>query len=361
MQLEGKTGRERGPGILRVPESRKVPLTDLHLRQLPPLRPTQHVVPTGRVQEFRLTAAPQRWELVKEVWVEAWSFNGEVPGPTIRVTEGDTVRVTVENHLPVPTSVHWHGLHVPNAVDGVPPMTGHGIAPGQVQAYEFVANHAGTFMYHSHLDEIEQVDRGLYGAFIIDPQDATDQPAYDHDLVMVLSGWTVQESAGDGSPRPGGHPAAAHAGHGDGTEVAPGDGAPAHGGRPGGHRHDYNYWTINGKSFPDVPPIKVRYGDWVRLRLINISQDMHPMHLHGHDFRVIAMDGHPLPQPLILNTVNVAPGQTVDIDFTANNPGRWLLHCHILHHASNNMKAPGGLTAVVEYEDSLGTSGHGAH
>lgn len=330
-----------------------MPLTDTDLREFPPLRPTKRVTPTGRIREFRLAAAPVRWELVHGIWVDAWSYNGQVPGPTIRVTEGDTVRVNVGNRLPVPTSIHWHGLHVPNAADGVPPVTEHGIAPGQTQTYEFVANHAGTFMYHSHLDEIQQVDRGLSGAFIIDPQDPNGQLIYDHDLVMLLSGWTV--------PAPAESDGAGHGGHG-GRASAPRTGeAPAPGEQAGGHKHDYNYWTINGKAFPDVPPITVRYGDRVRLRLINISQDMHPMHLHGHDFRVIAMDGHPLAQPLILNTVNVAPGQTVDIDFIANNPGRWLFHCHILHHAANNMKAPGGLTAVIEYADAPGATDHRAH
>lgn len=333
METHGRTDVEPIPGAHQAPGQNQLPLTDAELRRLPPLRPTERVTATGQVREFHLVVEPVRWELVEEVWVEAWAYNGQVPGPSIRVTEGDTVRVAVVNRLPVPTSVHWHGLHVPNAVDGVPEVTEHGIAPGQTRTYEFIANHAGTFMYHSHADEIQQVDRGLSGALIIDPQDADAEPAYDHDLVMLFSGWAV--------PEPG----------------------AAHGAHAGGHKHDYNYWTINGKAFPDIPPVRVRYGDRVRLRLVNISQDMHPMHLHGHDFRVIAMDGHPLAQPQILNTVNVAPGQTVDVDFLANNPGRWLFHCHILHHASNNMTTPGGLTAVFEYaeSDTPGIAGHGTH
>lgn len=357
METHGRTDVEPIPGAHQALGQNQLPLTDAELRRLPPLRPTERVTPTGQLREFHLVVQPVRWELVKGVWVDAWAYNGQVPGPTVRVTEGDSVRVTVENQLPVPTSVHWHGLHVPNAVDGVPEVTEHGIAPGQTRTYEFIANHAGTFMYHSHADEIQQVDRGLSGAFIIDPRDADSEPAYDHDLDMLFSGWTVPDPSAESRTHAGGRAGSAHAGHGVEPE-SPGQGGES---KVGGHKHDYNYWTINGKAFPDIPPVMIRCGDRVRLRLINISQDMHPMHLHGHDFRLIAMDGHPLAQPLILNTVNVAPGQTMDIDFIANNPGRWLFHCHILHHASNNMTTPGGLTAVFEYADTPGIASHGTH
>lgn len=347
MEQRERTPSPRPLASRETPTFTTVPLTDTDLRRLPPLRPTERITPTGRVREFRLAAERVRWELVKGVWVDAWAFNGQVPGPTIRVTEGDKVRVTVENRLQDPTSIHWHGLHVPNPVDGVPPVTEHGIQPGQTHTYEFVANHAGTFMYHSHSDEIQQVDKGLTGAFIIDPQDAGAEPDYHHDVIMVFNGWMVPPGAGadHGSMMAGeGGATSGHAGHGGPV------GAKAPESSASGHKHEYNYWTINGKAYPDVPTIQIHTGDRVRLRMINISQDVHPMHLHGHDFRVIAMDGHPLQQPLILNTVNVVPGQTVDVDFIANNPGRWMFHCHILHHASNNMQTPGGLTALFDYE-----------
>lgn len=307
-------------------------LTTTKLRELPVLPHTEQICLTGEVKEYDLQAIPVQWELVEGIRVQVWSFNGQIPGPTIRVKEGDLVRINLENRLPATTSIHWHGLHVPNNVDGVGMLTEPGVAPGESKIYEFVANHAGTFLYHSHVDEIQQVDLGLYGAFIIDPQEPSTME-HDRDYTMVMSGWMVPEN--DSSP--GG---TAHAGHS----------ASSSGGSEEGHQHNYNYWTINGKAYPDTSPLMVKKGDKVRLRLINISQDMHPMHLHGHDFRVIALDGHPVEHPQILNTINVAPGQTADIDFIANNPGIWLFHCHILHHASNNTKEPGGLTAVVQYE-----------
>lgn len=320
----------------QVPE-----LTTTKLRELPALRHTDQIRFTGEVKVYHLQASPAQWELVKGVQVPVWSFNGQIPGPTIRVKEGDLVRITLENHLPATTSIHWHGLHVPNDVDGVGMLTEPGVAPGETKTYEFVANHAGTFLYHSHVDEIQQVDLGLYGAFIIDPQEPSTL-VHDRDYTLVMSGWMVPES--DSSPGE----TDAHAGH-----SASGSGGPSqtnHQNAEQGHQHNYNYWTINGKAYPDTAPLMVKKGDKIRLRLINISQDMHPMHLHGHDFRVITLDGHPVEQPQILNTINVAPGQTADIDFIADNPGSWLFHCHILHHASNNMKEPGGLIAIVQYE-----------
>lgn len=317
-------------------------LTTNKIRNLPALPHTEQIRATREVKEYHLTAAPAEWELVSGVRVKVWSFNGQIPGPSIRVKEGDLVRVTLENQLSVPTSIHWHGLHVPNSADGVGMLTEPGVAPGETKKYEFIANHAGTFLYHSHVDEIRQVDMGLYGVFIIDPQNPSPLE-HDRDYTLVLSGWVVPDSASqNGATSP-------HAGHGgSGT-----GGQPSESGKESGqgHQHNYNYWTINGKAYPETPPLKVKNGDKVRIRLINISQDMHPMHLHGHDFRVIALDGHPVEQPQILNTINVAPGQTADIDFIADNPGSWLFHCHILHHVSNNMKEPGGLTVIVQYED----------
>ncbi|MED1646135.1 multicopper oxidase domain-containing protein [Brevibacillus agri] len=176
----------------QVPE-----LTSTKLRDLPVLCHTDQIRLTGEVREYHLQAIPVQWELVKGVQVEVWSFNGHIPGPTIRVKEGDLVRITLENRLPAVTSIHWHGLHVPNQVDGVGMLTEPGVAPGETKTYEFVANHAGTFLYHSHVDEIQQVDLGLYGAFIIDPQ-APSTLEHDRDCTLVMSGWVVSENASSG-------------------------------------------------------------------------------------------------------------------------------------------------------------------
>lgn len=148
------------------------------------------IKPTGRVREFQLVAKKAPWELVPGKTVEAITYNGTVPGPTIRVTEGDTVKVTLKNELDQETTIHWHGLHIPNSMDGVPPFSQAPIKPGETFTYEFVASHAGTFMYHPHINSVEQIDNGLYGLLIIDPQQP-DQPKFDKEFTMVLGAWNL--------------------------------------------------------------------------------------------------------------------------------------------------------------------------
>ncbi|MBI4498058.1 MAG: multicopper oxidase domain-containing protein [Chloroflexi bacterium] len=289
--------------------------------------------PTGTVQEFQLTAQEAPWEIAPGVRVPAITYNGQVPGPLIRVTEGDTLRVTLKNELPQATSIHWHGLHVPNAMDGVPPFTQAPIEPGQSFTYEFPASHAGTFMYHSHFNSVEQIDRGLYGPLIIDP--ATPPPArFDKEFTMVLSAWNTSAMPGDQ--------------HG----MADGSSMPGPAASMGGMNMDYNYFTINGKAFPSAAPWTVREGDLVRVRLINISNLAHPMHLHGHDFTVVAKDGEPIRPDLqqTVNTLSIDAGETYDIVFRADNPGSWVFHCHELHHTENDGVEPGGLIQVIQYE-----------
>lgn len=271
------------------------------------------VEPTGQTRRFELAVQETNWELLPGVEAQAITFNGTVPGPTIRVTEGDTVEVVVRNELDESTSIHWHGLHVPNDQDGVAGVTQDPIEPGETFTYRFVAPHAGTFMYHAHGDRSrEQIDAGLYAPFIIDPQGA-DPIAADAEYVLALGNWMV------------------------GGEMAGMDAMSM----------EYNYFTINGKSFPVTESIDVSEGDLVRLRFINPSQTTHPMHLHGTDMAVFAKDGEPLPEAQRLNTLPIQQGETYDVVFRADNPGTWLLHCHDLHHASNNGREPGGLIVVV--------------
>lgn len=250
------------------------------------------------------------------------------------MTDGDTVRVTVKNELDEETTIHWHGLHVPNSMDGVPPFTQAPIKPGETFIYKFVASHAGTFMYHPHIKSVRQIDSGLYGLLVIDPQQP-DEPRFDKEFSMMLGAWIVP---GDGAPSAGvGHP-------------MPGGRGMA------GMNMDYNWFTINGKAFPAVPEWVVRQGDVVRVRLVNISNLAHPMHLHGHDFKVVAKDGE-LIRPeaqQVMNTLTVNPGETYDIVFVADNPGVWVFHCHELHHTENDGGEPGGLTQVIRYEGSPG-------
>ncbi|WP_313998245.1 multicopper oxidase family protein [uncultured Paenibacillus sp.] len=317
-------------------------LTTTALRKLPPLKETDVIKPTGKVKAFTLNIAEGKWELVKGTTVDAITVNGTIPGPQIRVTEGDTVRVTVKNNLKEETSIHWHGLHVPNEMDGVPPFTQKPIKPGESFTYEFIANHAGTFMYHSHLNSVKQIDKGLYGPFIIDPQNAAGQPKFDQDITWMLGGWNVDESK-EGSMED--MKEGSMEDMKEGSAVGMTEGSME--GMQGGNM-DYNYWTINGKSFPDTQAIKAKKGQKIRVRLINISNAPHPMHLHGQDFRVIAEDGHPIAQPQVMNTIDVAPGKTYDIEFIADNPGTWVFHCHELHHTMNGEVEPGGLIGAIQ-------------
>ncbi len=369
-------------------------LSSVALAELPVhLTQTREIRPTGQVKRFELTAQRAAWELLPGVVTQAVTYNGTVPGPTLRATEGDTVRVVLRNALDQETSIHWHGLHVPNAMDGVPGLTQPPVRPGETFTYEFTASHAGTFMYHPHINSVAQIDNGLYGLLIIDPQQP-DPTRFDKEFTMMLGAWMLRPPAaghgpasmpGMGGPR-GGEPTARAqvltellaAGAGDarvtqfsqalgltpaqGLDVLRGVralGGAAAGGQtepPGGMEMDYNYFTINGKAYPAVEPWTVKQGDLVRVRIVNISNLGHPMHLHGQDFKVIAKDGEPLREQWIGNTLSVAPGETYDIVFLANNPGIWVFHCHELHHTENAGVEPGGLVQVIQYEGAVPSS-----
>jgi len=287
---------------------------------------TTSITPTGKLREFALTARPMIHDLGDGVLVDAYAFNDQVPGPTLRVTEGDRVRITVTNELSEPTSVHWHGLHLPYQQDGAAPLNQPLIQPGETRVYDFMASHAGTFMYHPHGlgTEAEQIDKGLYGVFVIDPQKAAGQPRFDAEYTLMLNGWVAD------MPAMAGHGAAG----------------------------DYNAWSINGKLYPQTEPIRVQKGQRIRLRLLNLSNGQHPMHIHGHDLIVMAQDGEPLSVPQRVNTLNISPGQTFDAYIVADNPGVWMFHCHELHHAESGM----GTTVVYAGFDSFdGTTPPGGH
>ncbi len=268
------------------------------------------------VKVFELTTKAVLWPILDGVTVTAYTYNGTVPGPMIRVTEGDQVRIIVKNELPDPTTIHWHGVEVPNAMDGVPDVTQDPIQPGETFTYEFTAKPAGTFMYHSHYEGDVQVSAGLYAPFIIDPKEPESNPPA-VDKVLMISEWRMT----------------------DGNTYAA---MPMSGMEP-------NYFTINGKSFPATETITVKKGDRVRLRFIGIGQFIHPMHLHGFPFKIVATDGHPVPEAaqLTKDTVSVAPGERYDIEFVAAETGQWMLHCHILHHTTNDNVEPGGLMMVI--------------
>jgi FtsP/CotA-like multicopper oxidase with cupredoxin domain len=273
----------------------------------------------GDVKVFELTAQPVRWKILDDVTVTAWTYDGTVPGPMIRVTEGDRVRIVFTNNLPDPTTIHWHGIEVPNAMDGVPGVTQDPVMPGETFIYEFVAKPAGTFMYHSHFESDTQVSIGLYAPFIIDPAESAPPP--DVDALLMLSEWRVMD--------------------GDTYAAMP------------MAAQEPNFFTINGKAFPMTETINVRVGQRVRLRLMSIGQFAHPMHLHGFPFKIVATDGHPVPEAAqwIKDTVNVAPGERYDIEFVPDKPGQWMLHCHISHHLTNDGAEPGGLMLIVNVSE----------
>ena len=270
--------------------------------------------------EFRLDARPVRWRLYGTQRIDAYAYNGIVPGPQIRVRNGERVRVLFTNRLPVPTTVHWHGIAVPNAMDGVPGVTQKEIPPGGRFTYEFTARPAGdpagggTFLYHSHVDEDRQMSVGLAGALIIDPPTPSSRPAVDRTL--VVSEWNANAETGRSSG------------------VMPMDGMWP------------NFFSINGKSYPDTAPISVPAGRLVRLRLVNAGQFAHPLHLHGTAFRVVARDGHPTRDSGLRDAISLESGERADIEFRLPK-GKWLFHCHIGHHLTNDGEGPGGLLTVV--------------
>jgi FtsP/CotA-like multicopper oxidase with cupredoxin domain len=303
------------------------PLEDVELASARTVREDDGTL-RGGTRSFEIEARPVRWEYRDGQTVAAWAYDGAVPGPVLRAIEGERIRVTVSNALPEPTTVHWHGVDVPWTEDGVPGVTQDPIEPGARRTYEFSATPAGTRWYHTHGssagDEASQLDMGLAGALVIEPRRRT-APA-DVDQVLVLDEWQVGA---------GGYNAAMMDGPGHAAHDAP-----------------YNVFTINGRAAPDVPDIVVDRGQRVRLRMVNAStMNYHPMHLHGHQFRVVALDGNPVPVPQLRNVVLLAPGETADVEFVADNPGVWMLHCHDLHHAG------GGMHQLVRYRgyEPIGT------
>lgn len=274
----------------------------------------------GDTKVFELTAAKVRWPLLPDVFVVALAYNGQVPGPVIRVTQGDRVRIILRNQLDEPTTIHWHGLEVPNAMDGVPDVTQKPVPPGASFTYEFQVRQAGTFIYHSHY-EATQATRGLGGVLISEPRGG-EPVKVDRDVTLVLQEWSVDVKTGEPLGDMPGMPGMAMT----------------------------NFFTINGKAYPATEPIRVKRGERVRLRLVNFASEVpHPIHLHGHSFKVIAKDGHPWDGPTAVTQL-VGAGETYDLLFTADNPGIWMLHCHVPHHTTNDGREPGGMMTQVIVE-----------
>jgi FtsP/CotA-like multicopper oxidase with cupredoxin domain len=246
------------------------------------------------VRTFRISSEEVQWEVSPGKVVAARGFNGMIPGPVLRATEGERVRVILTNNLKESTAVHWHGLYVPNNMDGVTFVNQDPVKPGGTFTYEFTLRNPGTHMYHSHHNSMDQVNRGLLGAFIVDPLDKSSYPQYDREYIMVLN--------------------------------------------------DLNLgFTINGKGFPATDALSAKLGERVLLRFLNEGIMNHPMHLHGMPMQVFAKDGWPINPPQMCDTIDVAPGNRYDALVEATEPGVWAFHCHVLSHA----EGPQGMFGLV--------------
>jgi FtsP/CotA-like multicopper oxidase with cupredoxin domain len=254
---------------------------------------------------FRLVAEPVKREFAPGMIVDCWGYNGQTPGPTIEAVEGDRVRIFVTNKLPERTSVHWHGVLLPNGMDGVAGLNQPHIEPGETYVYEFTLRQHGTQMYHPHSDEMVQMALGMVGFFVIHPR-VPEQPRSDRDFAIMLHEWFVAP----GTSRP--NPAV---------------------------MTDFNIFTFNSRVWPGTAPLVVKKGQRVRLRLGNLSMDSHPIHLHGYRFETTGTDGGRTPPSARCpeTTVNVPVGATRDIEWVADAPGDWALHCHKSHHTMNSM------------------------
>ncbi len=255
----------------------------------------------GDVKVFNIACQDVQWETSPGMVFPAMTYNGIVPGPEIRITEGDQVRIVVKNEMAQSTSIHWHGVIVPNSMDGVTYVNQPPIKTGETFVYEFVAKNPGSHMYHSHHNAAEQVSGGMLAPFIIEPKDKSREPAVDADYTLVLNDTTLG-------------------------------------------------FTLNGKSFPYTQPIIAKLGQKIRIRYMNEGFMIHPMHLHGIPQLVFAKDGWNLPVPYLVDTLNIAPGERYDVLVDCTDPGLWAFHCHILTHAESRHGMFGMVTVLVVQE-----------
>ena len=277
------------------------------------------------VKIFALETSVIRWQILPSLFVNAYAYNGQVPGPTLRFRQGDRVRIDVTNRLPDTTTVHWHGLILPNVMDGPANVTQLPIDNGAIYRYEFTAVQTGTYFYHSHDHVDRQQALGLYGALIIDPANPADELAANHEYTLQLQEWLVR----DGLTYPA---------------------MPMEGGMP-------NYFTINGRAYPSTDTIQMKVGETLKVRFIGSNSGfIHPMHIHGGPFVVVARDGETLAPAARFkaDTINVGPGQRYDVIWTALKPGKWMIHCHISHHTTNNNTEQHGGGGLMMHIDVAG-------
>jgi len=257
------------------------------------------------VKVFHLVAQPVKHEIAPGLEIEAWGYSGTTPGPLIECVEGDRVRIYVTNKLPEATSVHWHGVFVPNGMDGVAGLTQPPIGAGETFRYEFTMQKAGTFMYHPHFDEMTQIALGMVGMIVVHPRRPAARRVRDY--ALMAHEWKIPIGARRPDPMA---------------------------------MNDFNVLTFNSKSFPATEPLVAEQGELVRLRLGNLGpMDHHPLHVHGHAFEIVETDGGPVPRSARRpeTTVLVPVGAVRVVEFVADAPGDWPFHCHMTHHVMNQM------------------------
>lgn len=300
---------QRARGAPAAPRRQDAPPSASGGTYVPVVTPNGWTLPYERVRGakvFHLVAETiDEHEFAPGLVAQVWGYNGETPGPTLELVEGDHVRIYVTNRLPEPTTVHWHGVAVPNGMDGPAGLNQPSIPAGETFVYEFTFHRPGTFMYHSHFDEMVQISLGMMGMIVVHPK----RPArrVDRDFAIVLSEWAIP--AGTARPNP--------------FEMV-----------------EFNVFTMNSHVFPGTEPLLVEKNERVRIRLGNLSAvDHHPIHLHGHSFVITGTDGGAIPESAWWpeTTVLVPVGTTRDIELVADNPGDWALHCHMTHHFMNQM------------------------
>jgi FtsP/CotA-like multicopper oxidase with cupredoxin domain len=307
------------------------------------------------IKVFNLTVEDVKFEIFPGKFIDGWGFNGIIPGPTIRVKEGDRIRIIFTNKTETEHTIHVHGQKKSVEMDGVPYIGQKPVKKGESYTYEFKVINPGTHWYHCHVDSAHHVDMGMYGAFIVEPQ--KEELKYDREYTMMVDEWPTAHIHIHKEEMPMDE----HKEHGIVTE------------HPGEMKHDihaekpakrdwypethtpykpvYDGFSINGKSFPFTEPVVVKKGERVRIRFINTGYKSHFMHTHSHKFMVVARSGSPVNEPQRIDTVEIGAGQRVDIILFADNPGVWPFHCHILEHIANDHVYPGGMMMFIQYEE----------
>lgn len=295
-----------GAGLLATRESNAQAAASNVLIETPDLGKLPWRMVNG-VKEFHLIAEVVHSELVRGRAMDGWGFNGSVPGPTIEVNEGDRVRVIFENRLPEMTALHWHGLEAPMEMEGSVGLGQDPIPPGGTYTYEFTMNQHGTLFYHSHFSMQEMM--GMLGFLIVHPKTPY-APHVHRDFGLLIQEFSILPN----------------------NTV------------PNTMSMEFNWLTFNGKAGPATTPMLVKQGERVRIRMVNMGMDHHPIHMHGNQFSVTGTEGGRIPEAQWhpQNTVLVGVGQARNIEFDAKYLGDWMMHCHMPHHMMNQMVSMAG-------------------